>query len=139
MGQHYHVFFHKRRYSYGSPVCGFFSLLIYLGLLFYMVVKFKAVFDKSEYVTVEQFKPINLEENNISMYDFFESIKLNFAVFRIDVNFNVISNCNQFIDESYFTIDVKNPNIFVNVKVNYTLSDDDMYRCHFDLDYGTDL
>lgn len=47
MGQHYHVFFHKRRYSYGSPVCGLLSLIIYSLLLYYLVIKFASVFMKS--------------------------------------------------------------------------------------------
>ena len=87
MGQHYHVFFHKRRYSYGSPVCGFFSLLIYIALLYYMTIKFIAVINKSEYVLVEQFKPLNLEQNNLTLYKFFDTLQLNFAVVRMDTNF----------------------------------------------------
>lgn len=87
MGQHYHVFFHKRRYSYGSPVCGFFSLLIYIALLYYMTIKFIAVINKSEYTLVEQFKPLNLEQNNLTLYKFFDTLQLNFAVVRMDSNF----------------------------------------------------
>jgi len=59
-----------------------------------MFIKFYAVFMKSEYVTVEQFKPINLDQNNINLYDFFDSIRLDFSVFRYDINGNIISDCN---------------------------------------------
>lgn len=52
MGQHYHVFFHKRRYSYGSPICGFFSMIVYAALLYYMAVKLWAVIVMKDYVNV---------------------------------------------------------------------------------------
>ena len=52
MGQHYHVFFHKRRYSYGSPVCGLFSVIVYAALLYYMALKFFGVIVMADYVNV---------------------------------------------------------------------------------------
>lgn len=71
MGQHYHVFFHKRRYSYGSPICGALSLIVYSALLYYMVIKFKAVIDVDNYDTLSEFKPINFTDNGITLGRFF--------------------------------------------------------------------
>ena len=60
-----------------------------------MFFKFKAVFDKSEYNIVEQFKPINV--TSIYIHDFLDSVKLNFAVFRMDNNYTIFTDCNQFL------------------------------------------
>lgn len=59
LGQHYHVFFHKRRFSYGSPICGFLSLFVYAALLYYMIIKLIAIFTISTLVNVELYNPIN--------------------------------------------------------------------------------
>lgn len=97
MGQHYHVFFHKRRYSYGSPVCGAISLLVYAGLLYYMIVKFMGIIMMKDYVNVEQFKPINFTDNNITIGHFFESI--NFQIV-FDMQYNETSSwyCPTFLE-----------------------------------------
>lgn len=39
-----------------------------------MTIKFVAVFNKSQYVTVESFRPLNLDDNFLSIYNFFDSI-----------------------------------------------------------------
>jgi len=51
-----------------------------------------------------------------------DSINLKIAVFRLDINFKVIADCNQFLEEGYFDIDAKNPDILLNLKVNEKLS-----------------
>jgi hypothetical protein len=135
MGQHYHVFFHKRRYTYGSPVCGFFSLLIYIALLYYMTIKFIAVINKSEYILVEQFKPLDLEHNNLTLYKFFDTLQLNFAVVRMDTNFQVIYDCQEFLDQDYFTAEVHNPELSLTLRVNDTLSNSSATLCYFDIFY----
>jgi hypothetical protein len=77
MGQHYHVFFHKRRYSYGSPVCGFFSLIIYAALLFYITIKFKGVILKPTLINVEEYKPIDFTNyTSLTIYSFLNSTEL---------------------------------------------------------------
>lgn len=83
-------------------MCGFFSLIIYIALLYYMVIKFVAVFNKSQYVTVESFRPLDLDDNNLKIYEFFDSIKLEFAVNRIDLNYSVFLDCNQYLELNYF-------------------------------------
>jgi hypothetical protein len=62
MGQHYHVFFHKRRYSYGSPVCGVISVVVYALLLYYMALKLWNVIVMADYVNVQKFMPIKFDD-----------------------------------------------------------------------------
>jgi len=85
MGQHYHVFFHKRRFSYGSPVCGLFSVIVYAALLYYMALKFIGVIMMKDYVNVQKFKPINFDEYTISVGEFFQMSNMN-VVFDIYLN-----------------------------------------------------
>lgn len=96
MGQHYHVFFHKRRYSYGSPVCGLISLIVYALLLFYMFLKFYLVFTKANYVNVEMYKPINFGSNNLTIKNFLNSIDLEIEVSKYQ-GYKSFLNCTQFL------------------------------------------
>jgi len=96
MGQHYHVFFHKRRYSYGSPVCGLISLIVYALLLFYMFLKFYLVFTKANYVNVEMYKPINFGSNNLTIKNFLNSIDLEIQISKYQDN-NTFVSCTQFL------------------------------------------
>jgi hypothetical protein len=75
-------------------VCGFFSLIIYLALLYYMVIKFAAVINKSQYVTVESFKPLDLDENNLKVKNFFDTIQLEFSIYSF-----LALDCNSLIAE----------------------------------------
>jgi hypothetical protein len=80
MGQHYHVFFHKRRYSYGSPICGCLSLFVYAGLLIYVIFRFKAVILKEDYTNLEEFKPINFDPSlGVNVGRFFHTVDLQFV------------------------------------------------------------
>ena len=118
MGQHYHVFFHKRRYSYGSPVCGLLSLIVYGALLYYMIVKFAAIIMIEDYVNVEQFKPIDFTDNNITMGHFFESVDMQFV-------FDMVSNdtktwyCPNFLDIA--TLESQNPDKNITLTITYDL------------------
>jgi hypothetical protein len=108
-------------------------LIIYLALLYYMVIKFVAVFNKSQYVTVESFKPLDLDENNLKIYEFFDSIKLDFAVYRTDVNYTLFLDCNQFLELNYFKIQT-DPPLNLKLAVNETAS---LFSqlCYFDVIY----
>lgn len=119
MGQHYHVFFHKRRYSYGSPVCGCLSLIVYALLLYYMGLKIAGVVMKSEYVNVEQFKPINFTDNGITLGHFFETVELQ-IVYDMVQNDTVIYYCPFFQDMA--TLRTENPSkiIYLNLTSDYT-------------------
>ena len=90
MGQHYHVFFHKRRYSYGSPVCGFLSLIVYAALLFYMGQKFLGLILKKDYVNVETFKPIDFTSYNLDIGSFFQKVNMQI---KFDTYFNTTWDC----------------------------------------------
>ena len=100
MGQHYHVFFHKRRYSYGSPVCGLISVIVYLLLIYYMLLKFYLVFIRANYNNVETYKPIDFNSNNLTISNFLTSIDLEITIQR-DQNQTTIYNCYYFIDNNF--------------------------------------
>lgn len=111
MGQHYHVFFHKRRYSYGSPVCGLISLIVYALLLFYMGLKFYQVFSKANYVNVEMYKPIDFEDHTISIYEFLKSIDLEIGIS------NNQNDCIDFLQSNLTKISTQNPSLELELTV----------------------
>jgi hypothetical protein len=111
MGQHYHVFFHKRRYSYGSPVCGLISLIVYALLLFYMGFKFYQVFSKANYVNVEMYKPIDFEDHTISIYEFLKSIDLEIGIS------NNQNDCIDFLQSNLTKISTQNPSLELELTV----------------------
>ena len=41
-----------------------------------MIIKFAGIIQKKDYVTVEEFKPINFTDNNITVGHFFKTVEL---------------------------------------------------------------
>lgn len=100
MGQHYHVFFHKRRYSYGSPVCGCLSLIVYAALLTYIILKFKAVILKEDYTNLEEFKPISFDPAlGVTVGRFFKTVNLEF-VWDMVTNDSSTWYCPNYLDKA---------------------------------------
>ncbi len=119
MGQHYHVFFHKRRYSYGSPVCGFISLVVYLLIIYYMILKFYLIFARANYTNVETYKPIDFGNNNITISDFLQSIDMEIAI-KMYQNETYYVDCTNFITNNQTTLTTNNPPMQLELYVKET-------------------
>jgi hypothetical protein len=78
LGQHHHVFFHKSRYSYASPITGFLSILIYMSILYYACIRFYTVFSPTNFDTpLILYKPLNFtEDTSLTIGKFFQSAQM---------------------------------------------------------------
>jgi len=118
LGQHYHVFFHKRRFSYGSPICGFLSLFVYAALLFYVIIKLIGIFTISNYVNVELYNPINFKGNNITIGNFLQKIELE-IVFDMQLNDSTTWFCPNL--EQIALLRADNPPMYLPLSVSFDL------------------
>lgn len=78
LGQHYTVLFHKRRSYYSSLCCGITTVILYALIIYYAFVSFKKVIMKEEYDLVEEYRPLSLGDQNITIGHFLDTSDLTF-------------------------------------------------------------
>ena len=79
LGQHQHVWYHKYRYSYASPITGFISLVIYANLLFYTVTRFLDIGFERTFNTLTLYQPLDLSlDTTLTVGQFFTAAGLHF-------------------------------------------------------------
>lgn len=76
LGQHYTVFYHKRRSYFTSLCCGVITTILYIFVLFYAVTRFKSIFDRAEYDVVEEYKPLSLNQEELTFDTFIDTSEL---------------------------------------------------------------
>ncbi|CDW81249.1 UNKNOWN [Stylonychia lemnae] len=73
LGQHYSVFYHKRRSYFTSLTCGIITFIFYCLILWYTFYTFWKVIARSEYDIVEEYKPLDFTSHSLDTQTFIDT------------------------------------------------------------------